>query len=438
LGNLDVLPAGGATEDEDWANRPVRRWRDLAAVGIGNAIEWYDWGAYAIFSVFFASRFFTSGDPRADLLKALAVFAVGFVARPFGGLLFGWFADRAGRQPAMTLAVALAAAGSLVIGVTPTVETIGVGAPIVLLTARLLQGLAYGGELPAAQTYLAEVAPRKRRGLWASTIYLSGSLGGLAGTLLGAVCTQLLSRDQMASFGWRIPFLLGGILGLFALVMRSQLAETETFRRAAPVQSPRWRRILARPVLLLRVVGITGGATITVYVWSFGETSFAISQRGTNPASALWIGSVAIVIFTIALPLWAVLSDRIGRRPVMLISFVLLAVLFFPLQNLVQGKAWQLLVATGISMILIAGVLSIAPAVYAEIFPTGIRAIGFGVPYSVTVALFGGTAPYLQSYFNLHHNQSVFNWWVILLIAISVYTVLRLPESRAADLRQLP
>jgi MHS family alpha-ketoglutarate permease-like MFS transporter len=417
-------------------DRPPGRVGLLVTIGVGNAFEWYDWNVYTTFSVFFASQFFTNGNPGSALLATLAVFAVGFIARPFGGLLFGWLADRAGRRPAMTLTVAVAATGSLIIGLTPTAATIGIAAPIVLLLARLIQGLAQGGELPSAQTYLAEVAPPARRGLWSSLIYFSGSLGTLAGTILGALLATRLSHTDMISYGWRIPFLLGGLIGLFAVVMRRRMTETTVFTHTTTTgpRTPIRQQFAAHPTLLLRVIGLTAGGTITFYLWSVAAAPFAIQQRGTDPSGALWAASAATVLFILVLPLWGALSDRIGRRPVLIISWVLLGVLTFPLEGLIQGQAWQLLVAMGVALVLVGGAVSIIPALFAEMFPTGIRAVGFGVPYSLAVALFGGTAPYLQAFFDQRQSTSLFYWWVILLIAVSVVTTLLSPETRGRDL----
>jgi MHS family alpha-ketoglutarate permease-like MFS transporter len=402
----------------------------LATVGAGIAIEVYDLGIYATFSVFFASQFFASGDAGSDLLSTLAVFAVGFVARPFGGLFFGWMADQGGRQPAMTLSVVTAAAGSLIVGVSPTATTIGIGAPIVLLLARLIQGFAQGGEIPTAQTYLAEVSPASRRGRWSSLNYVSGSLGGLFATALGAVLATSLSQSDMTTFGWRIPFLLGGVLGLFGTVMRRRLDETPIFTRAATLgrRASPWRQMAARPVLLLQVIGLTAGVTVAFYTWGAAVLPFAIEQRHTNPAAALWATAAATVLFTVSLPLWGAAADRVGRRPILLVSMILSAVLLFPLQGLIQGQAWQLFVAAAVATVLIGGTLAILPALFAELFPTGIRALG------LTVAAFGGTAPYLQAYLGQHDATAAFYWWVIALIAITVITVVLSPETRSREL----
>jgi MFS transporter, MHS family, alpha-ketoglutarate permease len=408
----------------------------LATVCAGIAIEVYDMGVYATFSVFFASQFFASGDAGSDLISTLAVFAVGFVARPFGGLFFGWMADQVGRQPAMTLSVVTAAAGSLIVGVAPTASTIGIGAPIVLLVARLIQGFAHGGELPASQTYLAEVSPASRRGRWSSLNYVSGSLGGLFATALGAVLATSLGQSDMTTFGWRIPFLLGGVLGLFGAVMRKRLDETPIFTRAATPgrRTSPWRQMGAQPVLLLQVIGLTAGVTVAFYTWGAAVLPFAIEQRHTNPAAALWATAAATVLFTMSLPLWGAAADRVGRRPVLLVSMVLSAVLLFPLQGLIQGQAWQLFVAAAVATVLLGGTLSILPALFAELFPTGIRALGLAIPYSLTVAAFGGTAPYLQAYLGQHDATVAFYWWVIALIAITVVTVVWSPETRSREL----
>ncbi|MFD1519194.1 MFS transporter, partial [Pseudonocardia yunnanensis] len=222
--------------------------------------------------------------------------------------------------------------------------------------------------------------------------------------------------------------------GLFAVVMRKRMTETPVFTRTTGARTPIRQQFFAHPTLLLRVIGLTAGGTITFYLWSVAAAPFAIQQRGTDPSGALWAATAALVLFILVLPLWGALSDRIGRRPVLIISWVLLAVLTFPLEGLIQGQAWQLLAAMGVALVLVAGTVSIIPALFAEMFPTGIRAVGFGVPYSLAVALFGGTAPYLQAFFDQRQSTSLFYWWVILLIVVSVVTALLSPETRGRDL----
>ncbi|WP_134727786.1 MFS transporter [Amycolatopsis nivea] len=418
---------------------PDRR-RTLFGLGAGNAMEWFDWNVYATFASFFAAQFFNAHSAVSALLSTLAVFAVGFAARPIGGWVFGWIADRKGRQLAMALTVAIAAAGSLVIGLSPTYGQIGVWASVILVVARLAQGLAHGGELPSAQTYIAEVAPPARRGLWSSLIYFSGTCGVLVGTLLGAVLSGVLTHEQMLSFGWRIPFILGGVFGIYSLYVRLRMRETEVFQAAKKDAEKEkgqiWQTIKQNPKLLAQVIGLTVGATVIYYMWAVAAPSYAITVRGVPPTGALWAGVFANVVFLIALPLWGIVSDRIGRKPVLFIAIAGLLLLSFPLNAMVGHEAWQLFVAMSIALIFMAGFSSIGPAVYAEIFPTRIRAVGVGVPYSIAVAAFGGTAPYLQTLFAGNGHPSLFIVYGIVLMVISALVVFTLPETRGVDLRE--
>ncbi|MER5670815.1 MFS transporter [Pseudonocardia alni] len=417
----------------------TERRRTILGIGAGNAMEWFDWNVYATFSAFFAPQFFAGDDTGTALLKTLAVFAVGFVARPFGGFLFGWVADRRGRRLSMALCVATAAVGSLVIGLVPTHAVIGIAAPVVLVLARLAQGLAHGGELPAAQTYLAEMAPPARRGLWSSLIYFSGTAGILVGTVLGAVLSSVLTREEMAAYGWRVPFVLGGLFGLYALVMRLRMRESDTYSReeeartATPGRPSLWRQVLARPKALARVVFLTSGLTVVYYVWSVAAPAYAITARGVDPAAALWAGAGALAVFMVLLPLWGAASDRFGRRRTLLVPGAVLVLALFPLDAMIHDGP-TLFVAMTVALALIGAGCAVGPALYAEMFPTGVRAAGLGVPYSISVALFGGTAPYLQTLFAEIGRPGLFLGYAIALLLVSGLTVYLLPETRGIDL----
>jgi MFS transporter, MHS family, alpha-ketoglutarate permease len=411
--------------------------RALLAIGFGHALEWYDWGIYAIFVPFFAARFFDPGDQVSAVLSSLAVFAVGFVARPVGGLVVGRLADRVGRRPMMALTVGGMAAASLLIGISPTYATIGVGASVVLVVARVVQGLATGGELPSAQTYLAEAAPPERRGLWSSVIYIASVGGNTIGVLLGLVLSLTLTREQMADYGWRIPFVVGGVLGLVALWIRRSLEETEAFTREAaadPVARPRiWPEIVRHRREAAQVVGLSVGFTVVYYSWVIAAPAYAISELGIDSSAALLAGVLASLVLIAVQPAWGALSDRIGRRPVLLISSVGTAALLFPLQAMVRD-AVQLGVAMAIAMVFIGAGVAILPAAYAEMFPTRIRAVGLAVPYSIAVAAFGGTAPYLQTWVGTTLGRPAFTAYVVALLVVTAATVLTLREGRATDL----
>lgn len=421
-----------------------RRSSTLAGIGLGHALEWYDWGVYAVFVPFFASQFFHGGSEVADVLASLAVFAVGFAARPLGGLVFGRMADRAGRRAALATTVAGIAGASFVIGVCPSYDRIGIAAPVVLVLARMVQGLSCGGELPAAQTYLSEYAPRERRGQWSSLIYIASVFGNTVGIALGWLLTLVLSDAQMHSFGWRVPFVVGGVFGLVALFIRRRLPETTTYllEQEATAQgrtgetAPRgsvWRDVVAHRRQVRQVVGLTAGLTVAYYSWVIAAPAYGISH-GVDASGALAAGVVASVGFMVIMPFWGRLSDRFGRRPILLVSTLGATAMLAPAHWLMGDSAWSLGAAMGLEMLFIGAGVAILPAVYAEMFPTRLRATGLAVPYSIAVAAFGGTAPYLQTWLGEVASSSVFVVYTGALLLVSAAVVVAMPETRAADL----
>ncbi|WLQ07676.1 MFS transporter [Arthrobacter oryzae] len=410
--------------------------RTLIGTGIGNAVEWYDWAIYATFSPFIASALFSKADPTSAFLATLAIFAVGFVARPFGGFVFGWIGDRIGRKTSMTFAVGLAALGSLLIGIAPTFEAVGAFASVMLLVARLIQGLAHGGELPSSQTYLSEMAPKEKRGFWATLIYTSGTAGILAGTLLGAVLSNVLSQADMNAWGWRIPFLIGGALGVYALVMRARMRETEAFAAETPKEKhePMWPQIYRHRKQALQVIGLTVGLTVSYYIWGVVAPSYAATALKMDRGEALWAGVIANIVFIAALPFWGKLSDRIGRKPVLIAGSAGAALFHFPMTWLLKDSPWQLAVTMSVMLFFIAASAAIVPAVYAELFPTKIRTVGVGVPYSICVAAFGGTAPYLQTWLGTIGQANLFNVYAVLLLLVGIAFVFTIPETKGKDL----
>jgi len=411
--------------------------KTLIGTGIGNAVEWYDWAIYATFTPFIASQLFSKSDPASAVLSTLAIFAVGFVARPFGGFLFGWIGDRIGRKASMTLAVGLASVGSLMIGIAPTFAAVGVWASLTLLVARLIQGLAHGGELPSSQTYLSEMAPKEHRGFWATLIYTSGTVGILFGTLLGAVLNMTLSTELMNAWGWRIPFLIGAAMGLYALIMRSRLHETDVFEGEAATEkrAPIWPQIVRHRKQALQVIGLTVGLTVIYYIWGVVAPSYATTALKIDRGEALWAGVVGNIVFIAALPFWGKLADRIGRKKVLWAGAIGAGIMHFPMTALLKDSAWQLAVSMSVMLIFIAASAAIVPAVYAELFPTSIRTVGVGVPYSICVAVFGGTAPYLQQWLGTTVQMpQLFNVYAVLLLAISAACVFTIPETKGKDL----
>lgn len=410
--------------------------KTIAGTGVGNALEWYDWNVYATFAVFFSTQVFNNDDPASAFLATMAVFAVGFVARPFGGFVFGWLADRIGRKESLTVAVLGASLGSLIIAVTPTYASVGWVASAILVTARLIQGLAHGGELPSAQTYLAEHAPHDKRGFWASSIYVTGTLGILAGMVMGLVLETSLTENQMLAWGWRIPFIVGAVLGLFALWMRLKMDESEVFEAAKEgreIKENVFVSVAKNWRTALQVIGMTCGLTVSYYVWAVTMPSLAQKSFGYTPTDAFTATIVSNIIFIAALPMWGIVSDKIGRKPTMLIALLGSAITYIPLVKWIESShtVGVLIAAISLQLIFLAAFLGHAPATYAEMFSTEQRASGFGIPYAIAIAAFGGTAAAIMTWMGDTYQFAIYS---IVLLLVSSATILTLPETKGKDL----
>ncbi|MFE3650765.1 MFS transporter [Streptomyces sp. NPDC059101] len=419
--------------------RPPSRLRQLAAASVGNAVEWYDWYAYSFLAVYFADQVFPkgAGNSLVPLLSTFAVFAVGFFMRPVGGLLLGAVADRRGRRAALTLTILLMGGGSLLVALTPTYAATGVLAPIVLVLARLVQGLSVGGEFAASTTFLVESAGPGRRGLFSSFQYVSTTLGQLLASGTGALLAALLTEHQMGQWGWRVAFLVGALLSLLGLWIRRGAQETlpgagagETSGGAQRAARPGLFEGLRRhPRQSLLICGITAGGTIAYYTWTTYLPTYAQVNAGFDKGDALTVGTLSLVFFALLQPLGGMLSDRIGRKPLLLTFALGFAVLAVPLLHLVTDDFFSLLLVQCAGMVLLTGYTSVAAAVNAEVFPARVRAAGIGFPYSLTVALFGGTAPYVGTWFKQAGHPDLFPWYVAVVCLVSFLVYLALPET---------
>lgn len=419
-----------------------RRGKDLAAVNIGNALEWFDWNIYAIFAPFFAAKFFVTGDPVSSLLATLAVFAVGFLMRPIGGWVFGRIADEKGRRFSLTLAIVLAAAGSLMIAIAPTFESVGALAGVVLLLARLIQGLSHGGETGSAFTYLAELAPQNKRGFWASTPWLGVASGTMLATGLGVLLTSLLTADQMNEFGWRIPFAIGAVLGLYAIHIRRTMTESEVHTESQGVhgaEKMRFSAVMAEMRKersgLFQIVGLTISGVVAFYTWFIFAPGYAVREHGMDPNASLVAGLFGQAVFLVAIPVMGKLSDRWGRRPVLLIFAVGFAVMAFPLEFMLGAHPISLFATMALGSILLAANCAPLGAVFAELVPTRLRATIIGVGYATSGAVFGGTAPYLNTWLASVQMHWTFILYMIVLCLISTIVILRMPETKGIILR---
>jgi len=418
----------------------ARHFGDARAVifgaGIGNVLEWYDFASYAIFAPFFAPQFFNPADKTAALLSALAIFAVGFLLRPLGGLYFGRLADRKGRRYAMVVSMMVTAVGCLTIAVSPSHATIGILAPVLLVIGRLAQGFGLGGEIGASYTFLVESAPTNRRGLWASSMFIALIMGSLLATIIALVLDAALPAGALQAYAWRVPFLIGALLGVYAIFLRKGLEEPEVFKKAATkgTRQSTWSSIYENRAAVLMVIGLTAGPTVSYNTWVSGATSYSINFKHMPANGALWALLIACVVYIIVQPFWGMLSDRVGRKPNLLLGAGFAVILAYPMVTLIQGEFWQLAVAMSVSMFVLAAWTAICPAVYAELFPTHIRATGTAIPYSLTVALFGGTAPYLQNWLASLGRMDIFSGYLALLNVLTVVTIVMMPETRGRPL----
>ncbi len=413
-----------------------QRLKAILGGSIGNLVEWYDWYAYSAFALYFSSSFFPEGDATAQLLNTAGVFALGFLMRPIGGWMFGRIADRVGRKRSMTLSVLLMSFGSLLIALTPTYALIGILAPILLLVARLLQGLSVGGEYGVSATYLSEMASKDWRGFYSSFQYVTLIGGQLIALGIQIILQKLLlTETQLHDWGWRIPFVIGAILSVIALYLRKSLRETVAFESRNAIREDRkgtLGELMRYPKAVLTVVGLTLGGTLAFYTYTTYMQKFLVNTVRLSKESSTMISFCSLLIFAALQPLFGALSDRIGRRP-LLIGFGILGTLFtVPLLTALsrtssQWGAFGLLLA---ALIIVSGYTSINAVVKAELFPAEVRALGVGLPYALTVAIFGGSAEYLALWFKHRGHEQTFFWYITACILMSLLVYLFMKDTR--------
>lgn len=434
--SADTPPGPGIAIDSPAVSHQQRR-RSLVSSTAGNILEWYEWSAYSVMSPFIAAAMFDSSNPASGLLAVFAVFAVGFLMRPVGGIFFGWLGDRIGRKAILLITMLMMAAACFAIGLTPGFATIGVAASVLLLLLRCLQGFAHGGESSASTTYVAEIAPAGKRGQWGSVSGVSIIGGSVLAFLISAVLTTWLGEDAMATYGWRIPFLLGGAMAIVVLWMRRSMHESDVFDAHQNADAPQKLSRKKITLITLRMIAFTSGLTCVNYVWMTYMTTFAIKERGMQADAAFWATMVGQLVCLASMPLMGKLSDRIGRKPMMFGFAVLAFVTTIPLTLMVGAAPWTLALPVAASLVMWAMCQSIYPAIQAENFPTYVRSRGIGFAYSISVALFGGTAPYLNQLFVSLGAGWMFSVYVMTLCVVSFVATLFFPETKGADLNKL-
>lgn len=411
-----------------------KRLKSIIGGSTGNMVEWFDWYVYSAFTLYFAPHFFPSTDRTAQLLSAAAVFAVGFVMRPIGAWVMGVYADRHGRKAGLTLSVILMCAGSLIIACTPGYEQIGVAASALLVVARLLQGLSVGGEYGASATYLSEMAGQGRRGFYSSFQYVTLISGQLLAIMVLLLLQAVLPPADLEQWGWRIPFAIGAVLAVVVFRLRRGLAETESFKNAKPSneQKSGFLTLLRHhPRETALVMLLTAGGTLAFYSYSIYMQKFLVNTSGFTKEAASQINAITLFAFMCLQPVAGALSDRIGRKP-MMIAFGVSGVLFtYPIFSTLEHTTDMVTASLLImaALIIVTGYTSINAVVKAELFPAHIRALGVALPYALANTLFGGTAEYVALSFKDAGWERGFYWYVTAMIAISLVVYLRMRDT---------
>lgn len=411
------------------------RLRSILGGSAGNLVEWYDWYVYSAFTLYFAPVFFPKGDQTAQLLDAAAIFAVGFLMRPIGAWIMGVYADRKGRKAGLTLSVTLMCLGSLTIAITPGYDSIGALAPIILVLARLVQGLSVGGEYGASATYLSEMAGKSRRGFFSSFQYVTLISGQLLALAVLLVLQATLAPRDLEVWGWRIPFAIGGVLAIFVFYLRRGLAETQSYRNAQETKEGRssgFALFRHYPRQAFTVMALTAGGTLAFYAYTTYLQKFLVNTSGFSRETASQVTAAALFVFMLLQPVAGALSDRIGRKPIM-VGFGIFGVLCtYPIFTSL-GRTNDPLTAFALALaalIIVTGYTSINAVVKAELFPAHIRALGVALPYALANTIFGGTAEYVALWFKKNGMESGFFWYVTVLIGLSLIVYLTMKDTR--------
>ena len=416
----------------DIATDRRRRIFAIVAASSGNLVEWYDFYAYAFTSIYFASAFFPSGDQTSQLLATAGIFAVGFFMRPLGGWLFGWLADKHGRKNSMVISVLMMCAGSLMIAVLPTYQTIGAAAPALLLLARMAQGLSVGGEYGTAATYMSEVAGKGSRGFYSSFQYVTLIGGQLLALLVVVVLQQTLSLDELKGWGWRIPFFIGAFAAVVAMYLRRSLKETASAETMHRKEAGSLKGLLQHKRALLIVLAFTIGGSLYFYTFTTYMQKFLVNSVKMDAKVVSTIMTAVLIVYMLLQPVFGALSDKIGRRNNMIIFGTCATLGSVPLLTMLShvDSSYMAFVLIMTGLVIACFYTSISGVVKAELFPAEVRALGVGLPYAIANAMFGGTAEYVALSLKSSGQESVFFWYVAAMAAVALAASLWMPDTR--------
>ncbi|HWI85582.1 MAG TPA: MFS transporter [Sphingomonas sp.] len=416
--------------------RKPARLRSLFGGAAGNLVEWFDWYIYSAFSLYFAKVFFPDQSQTAQFLATSGIFWIGFLMRPIGGWLFGRIGDRHGRRTALAWSVALMGGGALLVAVTPGYATIGVAAPVLLMLARIVQGLSLGGEYGAAATYLSEVAPEGRRGLWSSFQYVTlygGQLLALA-FLLGLQATGI-GDESLSRWGWRLAFVVGASLAVAVYLLRRGIEETPAFaaehspeRRAGGI-AELWRN--HRHSVLI-AFGLAVGSNVAFYTYTTYMQKYLVVTSGFAKPLASQICAIATIVVILLQPVLGALSDRIGRKP-LLYWFALGGIVgTVPLMTAI-GRTHDPLTAFALIVLgltILSGATATNAIVKAELFPPHVRVLGVGLPYAISQSLFGGSAETIALGLKQAGHEGYYFWYVTAMIGVALIATIAMREKR--------
>ncbi len=419
----------------------AERRKAVVAGVIGNVLEWYDFAVYGYLVPVISQLFFPSDDPLASTLLTFAVFGVGFVMRPVGSIVFGIYGDRFGRRKALSAVIFLMAVSTFAIGLLPTYAQVGVLAPLLLVIVRLLQGLSAGGEWGGSTSYIVEFAAEGRRGFVGSWQQVSVGAGFLLGSLSAALLNEVLSREALLSWGWRVPFWLGLAVGIVGAYLRWRLADTPKFteieEHGEVAKAPLAEALTKYPRETLTAFGLTLHNTVAYYIALIYMSSYMVQVAKLPAKTALWIGTACLAVFIVLIPFMGALSDRIGRRPQLMASCIGYAVLAYPLFVMASsGEAWMAFAAQLAMVTMLSLYAGACPATYSELFPTRVRYTALSIGYNIAVAIFGGFAPYIATnLIKLTGNNLSPSFYVIAAAVVTFIVLLRTRETAFSKLK---
>ncbi|SAK89485.1 general substrate transporter [Caballeronia calidae] len=411
--------------------------RAVTAAVVGNILEWFDFGTYAFLATVIAKVMFPAGDDFAAMLGTFGAFGLGFAARPLGAIIFGWLGDVKGRKWTLTFVMPLMAAATLFMALLPSYASIGIMAPILLVAARMLQGISVGGELGNAVAFLVEWAPQNRRGFYGSFQQCSTLGGMLLGSGAAALMTTMLSQEALLDWGWRVPFIVGAIvIGPIGWIIRKRSEETPVYQSASD-DAPKAKG--RAPALLgLQACGLVIVWTVSLYVLLNYLPSFTTKYVGIHSSTALWLNTAGLIVMTVSIPFWGAASDRFGRKPIYAIGCIAFLVLPYPIFHLMlEYKSAAIVGAVQVLGGVIIGMFSgVGPAVLSELFPTKIRTTWMSIGYGIANAVFGGFAPMISiALIKATGSPLSPAYFVMLAALLSTLTVITIKETAHAPLQ---